>query len=259
MAGDDPKVPPGRDPGGIAVALIGAGIDYTVPDLARKLARDGEGEIIGYDYTDDDRRPFAAADAQKSIGVFGATDVAMVIVRQAPSGSLIAIRAGDGNVIAFAKALWYASQSPAQVITIARPFVDGQLVTLVAAAARKDVGRLYVIAAGDDGIDLDQRVPANARAIPNLIVVTAATGGNGVAQSANHGRATVDMATAGATSLAAMANVAALAVRSLAMSPHIRGPGLKALITSLAVEQTGAGRATRTGIIAAPEHHFAVH
>ena len=38
-----PPVPPGRDPGGVAVALIGTGIDYTLPAggaAAELLARE---------------------------------------------------------------------------------------------------------------------------------------------------------------------------------------------------------------------------
>src|SRR5215467_9057175 len=56
LAPKKPPVPPGRDPGGVAVALIG--IDYTLPAVARRLARDGEGELIGWDLQDQDRKPF---------------------------------------------------------------------------------------------------------------------------------------------------------------------------------------------------------
>lgn len=57
-ASDKPRVPPGRDPGGVAIAIIGNGIDYTRPEIAARLARDGEGEIIGWDFVDNDRRPY---------------------------------------------------------------------------------------------------------------------------------------------------------------------------------------------------------
>jgi hypothetical protein len=55
---EKPRVPPGRDPGGVAIAIIGSGIDYTRPEIAARLARDGEGELIGWDFVDNDRRPF---------------------------------------------------------------------------------------------------------------------------------------------------------------------------------------------------------
>lgn len=58
-----PKVPVGVDPGGFAVAVVGEGIDYWRPEIARRLARDGEGEIIGFDLVDGDRLPYAATPA----------------------------------------------------------------------------------------------------------------------------------------------------------------------------------------------------
>src|SRR4029078_9951193 len=53
-----PPLPPGRDPGGVAIALLTTGIDYTLPTIAGYLARDGEGEVIGFDPVDNDNRPF---------------------------------------------------------------------------------------------------------------------------------------------------------------------------------------------------------
>ena len=50
-----PKLPPGLDPGGVAIVLLTTGIDYTKPELAVRLARDGEGELIGWDAVDGDK------------------------------------------------------------------------------------------------------------------------------------------------------------------------------------------------------------
>src|SRR2546423_15285496 len=55
--GKKPPLPPGRDPGGVAIALITTGIDYTVLEVGQRLARDGEGELIGWDLGDQDRKP----------------------------------------------------------------------------------------------------------------------------------------------------------------------------------------------------------
>ena len=57
----DPKVPPGQDPGGTAIALIGGGLDYTSDKITPRVARDGEGELIGWDLIDNDRTPYMAA------------------------------------------------------------------------------------------------------------------------------------------------------------------------------------------------------
>ncbi len=53
----DPKVPTGLDPGGTAIGLVTTGIDYTDPEIAARLARDGEGEAIGMDLVDGERLP----------------------------------------------------------------------------------------------------------------------------------------------------------------------------------------------------------
>jgi hypothetical protein len=53
-----PPVPAGAPTSGFGVALLSDGIDYTRPGIAAKLARDGEGEIIGWDVVDNDRRPY---------------------------------------------------------------------------------------------------------------------------------------------------------------------------------------------------------
>jgi hypothetical protein len=54
----NPPVPAGRDLSGIPVAVIDTGVDYLLPEIAARLARDPAGEILGYDYWDLDRRPF---------------------------------------------------------------------------------------------------------------------------------------------------------------------------------------------------------
>jgi hypothetical protein len=66
----DPKVPPAKDPGLVPVAIVGAGIDYTDMSLAQRLARDGEGAIIGWDFVDNDIFPYskdAASNAQAKL------------------------------------------------------------------------------------------------------------------------------------------------------------------------------------------------
>ena len=55
---DDPPVPPGKDPGGVAVALVDTGVNYTLPEISNRLARSPDGEILGFDFQDNDRLPF---------------------------------------------------------------------------------------------------------------------------------------------------------------------------------------------------------
>lgn len=55
---EKPPVAPGVPLAGPAVIMLTTGIDYTKPSVARKLARDGEGDLVGWDAVDRDRRPY---------------------------------------------------------------------------------------------------------------------------------------------------------------------------------------------------------
>src|SRR5215471_14042742 len=119
LAPKKPPVPPGRDPGGVAVALIGTGIDYTLPAVARRLARDGEGELIGWDLQDQDRKPFdqSRGTAPSEWGGDG-TLLASLIVG-APTVRLVPVRVDPGDPVELARALAFVAQTPARVAVVA--------------------------------------------------------------------------------------------------------------------------------------------
>jgi|SRR5215831_16400214 len=119
LAPKKPPVPPGRDPGGVAVALIGTGIDYTLPAVARRLARDGEGELIGWDLQDQDRKPFdSSKGAAPPEGGGDSTLVASHLIG-APAVRLVPVRVAAGDPVALARALAFVAQTPARVAVLA--------------------------------------------------------------------------------------------------------------------------------------------
>ncbi|MGQ0671459.1 MAG: hypothetical protein ACT4N2_01070 [Hyphomicrobium sp.] len=105
-AAGDPPVPLGRDPGGPAVALIGSGIDYTRGDIASALARDGEGELIGWDFVDNDARPFtqtmdtSAAAMARSLALVGSR--------------LVPVRIDEARPDTLAQAIAFVARTPAR-------------------------------------------------------------------------------------------------------------------------------------------------
>lgn len=105
-----PKLPPGRDPGGVAVAVIGDGIDYTDPVIAARLARDGEGDLIGWDFIDDDNRPFAAGNEGNS--------VLRTVIGAAPSARFVPVRVTRASSAVDIRALGFALQTPARLIVL---------------------------------------------------------------------------------------------------------------------------------------------
>lgn len=115
----DPPVPPGRDPGGIAIALVSAGLDYTHADIRDRLARDGEGQIVALDLVDGDNRPYAASDAAIDPGQGGnGTELARQLLAVYRHARLVPIRVDALKPHTVAQAVAFAARTPARIIAL---------------------------------------------------------------------------------------------------------------------------------------------
>lgn len=116
---DKPRVPPGVDPGGVTVAVIGDGIDYTRPAVAKRLARDGEGEIIGWDFVDNDKRPFEKC----GTGVAATThcNEAPLDLLTSPKVRIIPLRARLNNPQSLVEAVRFATLARARIVLVGLP------------------------------------------------------------------------------------------------------------------------------------------
>lgn len=232
IAGEKPRVPPGRDPGGVAIAIVGAGIDYTQAGIAARLARDGEGEIVGFDLIDNDRRPYAAAGADMR--------AAGIVVRQAAESRLVVFRADGAVQASVGRALAMTAMSPARIVLI-----DGQAAgTLrwegLVAVSQRLAGRLVVVA-----VDGAMGPGSEAEGLANVLVVRGCVTAGAGCVVAGDALALADVvvpvdAAAGETSGDAAARVVALAGRVLAAVPELDGAALKAKIVGLGTAVPGA-------------------
>jgi len=243
VAARDPPVPPGHDPGGAAVGLFTTGIDYREPEIARRLARDGEGEIIGWDIVDNDNRPYGSA--------VGETALAKLLVG---SGNvrLVPLRVDPADPPSLARAVAFLARTPARVAVVpmgsARRADWGPF--RHAAAHFKEI--LFVVAAGGDGKDrgTDPTYPA-ALGLDNVMVVAARAsapprGGGGP----NFGLETVDavVATVPGAGQALPAGSRVAAVQAVATYFGCRGASLagasgrdnkRRFLTELAMDMPG--------------------
>lgn len=112
-----PPVPAARDPGGVAIALIGTGIDYTLPGLAQRLARDGEGELIGWDVEDRDRQPFDRARGE-TCPEWGGDGTALASVLAADGVRPVPVRVNPAEPASLARAIAFVAQTPARVAVL---------------------------------------------------------------------------------------------------------------------------------------------
>ena len=111
-------MPPGRDPGGVAIALIGTGIDYTVPEVARRLARDGEGELIGWDLADQDRKPFDKSNGSTRPEWGGDGTLVASLLLDTQALRLVPVRIDPGDRVSLARAMAFVAQTPARVAVL---------------------------------------------------------------------------------------------------------------------------------------------
>lgn len=182
----DPKVPPGQDPGGTAVALVGGGVDYTSEKIAPRLARDGEGELIGWDVIDNDRTPYAvgaAAEAfpgngDKAVGPAETdesdTELAILMLSAYARGRLVPVRTPRGDAQALAKAIAFVSGTPARIVAIAQPLRSAALRLVVRQASERFKDHLFIVAgdAGDMAGEGAEPLPSLMN-LANVLVVAA--------------------------------------------------------------------------------------
>jgi len=257
-----PPLPPGRDPGGIAIALLTTGIDYTSASVARGLARDGEGELIGFDLVDGDNRPFGDNRAQTRPHWGGeGTTLAINILDPTIGARLVPVRVDPRDPTSLARAVAFIARTPARIVAVPmwgprkedwQPFRQ---------AVEHFRQLLFVVAAGDDGKDLDtaSAYPA-AFALPNVLVVTAAsTVANRVPSTqilvtANWGGNTVDAVALADNSALATAVAAKAAATMSPQSSSLNGAELKLRLiqASLSHRQGETPPRTRSLAVLAP-------
>lgn len=266
----NPPVPAGRDPGGVAVAHVDSGVNYLLPSIANRLARDGDGKLIGQDFSDDDDRP---ADLDPSRPAFfpirHGTTVASVLLREAPEARLVPIRHPGRNFDAFADVVTFIANSPARIalMPLGGYRAEDWHAFLEAASSKPEL--LFILSAGNNGRDIvAEPVYPAAFGLDNAIVVTSSDAFGRIAEGSNWGADLVDLAVPGESievidhrgakgrasgSSYAAPRVAALAARLLAKNPDWSAAELKAAILELAAPLPRArSPRTRHGWIANP-------
>ncbi len=266
----NPPVPKGIDPGGVLVAHVDSGVNYTLPFIAKRLARTSDGSILGYDFWDDDDRPYDVDSARSPFfPVHHGTLVASVLLREAPEIRLAPFRYPRNDMARMKQVVGRVAELGARVV--AMPLGSNRKVLWdafkAAAAARPDI--LFVVSAGNNGRNIDDApvYPAHFD-LPNILVVTSSTVSGRLAEGANWGRQSVDVMVPaervevidhrGAKGRAsgssyAVPRIAALAARMLARNPGWVASDLKKAIRELAApsfERTGPK--TRWGWIPNP-------
>ncbi len=266
----DAPVPAGKDPGGVLVALVDSGVNYRLPQIAARLARGANGNILGYDYWDGDPRPFDADTSRSPFMPFRhGTRVASVVVREAPGARIVPYRYPRHDMRKYTDLVEAADKAGVRIVAMALGGRNRDHFAAFEEAARARPHMLFIVSAGNNGADIDTRpiYPA-ALDLANILTVTSSTADGTLGRGSNFGVEAVDImvpaervpvlrfdgteAYAGGTSFA-VPRVAALAARLLAQNPEWKAPDLKAAILARAEPSPKQSKpVTRHGWIATP-------
>lgn len=153
---EDPKITPGRDPGGVAVAVLADGFDTTRADVLRILARDGEGEAIAWDAVDGDHRPFVREGAGTEVALAAAAKGGVRIVP---------VRVAMGDAASLAKGVTFAQSTPARLLLV--ELADRERLDVMTAAAARFPAILFVVSL--PGVTTDAATASEA--VANLVLI----------------------------------------------------------------------------------------
>ena len=243
----NPPVPDGPDPGGVAVAHIDSGVNYLLPFLAARLARSADGGLLGWDYWDEDDRPFDLDTGRSPFfPIRHGTTVASVLLREAPESRLFAYRYPRPDLARLAPLIDHAAGHGVKIVLMPLGSRTAEHWQAFVEAATSQSDMLFIVSAGNDGrdIDVEPLYPASFE-LDNMIVVTSSDAFGRLAEGSNWGASSVDLMVPGekvavidhrgaagfaSGSSFAVPRVAALAARLAAENPDWTAKELKAAI-----------------------------
>ena len=266
----NPPVPGGVESGAVRVALVDSGVNYLLPEIASRLARDADGALVGFDFWDLDARPFDSNPARSAFHPQRhGTRTASLILEEAPVAALVPYRYPRHDMSRMRRLVEHAAAAGVRIVNLSMGSRRLSDWADFEAAARDHPEMLFVVSAGNDGADIDEApvYPASLK-LDNLLVVTSADDSGLPARGSNRGRGSVDLAVpaerilvtgfggrprrASGSSYAA-ARVSAFAACLLAAHPEWTAPALKSAVLARAEKPVRQAAAyVGTGVLRDP-------
>ena len=260
-----------RNPENPRIALVDTGVNYTLPAFQNHIALGSDGQLIGYDFWDDDEWP-DDSDPRRNIffPLHHGSTVFSVLSREAGDSTISIYRFPAEQMCRFSALLKHIAKTPVRVVNMSMGSDEYEDWRCFETAARNLPGLLFAVSAGNNNRDIDVNpvYPASL-ALQNMIVVSSVDAFGRLGQGSNYGKQNVDLlvpaeeievidhrgarARTGGTSYAAP-RVSALLGRYLAKNPTASNEDLIAFLRSRAIP--GAGQQSRYGWIPDPTDDF---
>ena len=236
------------------LALVDTGVNYNLPLVQEQLALDSQGQLIGYDLWDDDDRPFDK-DPRKNIffPLHHGTSVFSVLTRNLGGLKTAIYRFPANNMCRFSDLIEHADRIGVRIINLSMGSNSAEDWECFYESANRHKDILFVVSAGNNGLDIDihQVFPASF-ALENMVVVTSSDLFGHLPRHSNYGIKSVDFmvsaeqvdvfdhrgaySTTGGSSYAAPM-LAALATRFLAKNKSATTRDIVAFLESRAIRK----------------------
>jgi len=235
----------------VVVAVVDSGVDYRSDRLLNRLYRDASGNLVGYDYWDDDPLPFDSNPARTPFyPQRHGTRIANIIIEESNLAVIAPYRYPRTHPERFTELISDIVENNVRIVNLSMGSKNQSLWQSFERAARAQSDVLFVVSAGNDGVDIDED-PVYPAAYPleNILTVTSSRPDGRLADGSNHGATAVDILVEGEDVLTygfadrlrtvsgssyAVARVSALASCLLAAKPDQTAAALKRKIVKLA-------------------------
>ena len=238
------------------LAHVDTGINYLLPALQPHIAADADGRLLGYDFWEQDQRPFDVDPRRNPFfPQHHGTTVFSVLASEAPDTGIAVYRFPAEDMCRFADLIAHMAALGVRIANLSMGSSNREDWRCFEDAAARNPQILFVVSAGNDGRDIDlQPVYPAALPLENMIVVSSSDSFGRRGRGSNVGALAVDVmvpgervdvidhrgarAETGGTSYAAP-RVAALAARFLTAHPGARTEEIIDFVLSRAIGAPG--------------------
>ena len=177
------------------LALVDTGVNYNLPMVQKHLALGQDGQLIGYDFWDNDNRPFDK-DPRKNafFPLHHGTTVFSALSQELGDLKAAIYRFPAHNMCRFNDLIDHAENAGVRIVNMSMGSYSQDDWTCFHDGVKQHPHILFVISAGNDGFDIDVNpvFPASFD-LENIVVVTSSDLFGRLPPQSNYGRVSVDL------------------------------------------------------------------
>ena len=177
------------------LALVDTGVNYLLPEFQRNLARDTDGQLLGYDFWDEDTLPFDKDPRRNPFyPLHHGSTVFSILNIEADTHPTAIYRFPALNMCRFSSLIQHASALGIRIITMSMGSADQSDWQCFYEEAAKHPQILFTVSAGNDGMDISKTpvYPASFD-LENMLVVTSSDIFGRLGTASNYSRTEVDV------------------------------------------------------------------